>query len=127
MSSACFITPNTFLYIVLFYSTPIIFWLIYKFIFFTLSKAEATLCNPLDRTFIINGVLNNNDFLLFSFTAEISQRVSTFVSESTKSKTIHDESTLLSAIINHLTTTQSASEANAFRLSYDRLVHSVSF
>lgn len=67
---------------------------------------------------------SNDNNLLFTL-AEISQRVSTFVSESTKSKTIHDESTLLSAIINHLTTTQSASEANAFRLSYDRLVHCV--
>lgn len=126
MSNACFINSNGFLYILLFYSTPILFWLIYKIVFYTLCKAEAAICtlSSLKCNSHCHNILNSNESV--SVAAEISQRVSAFVSESAKSKTIHDESTLLSAIIKHLTTTQSASEANAFRTSYDRLVHSVS-
>lgn len=44
MPNDCFII-YTLLHVVLFYSTPIIFWLIYKLIYFLLSKAEAALCN----------------------------------------------------------------------------------
>ena len=66
-------------------------------------------------------------FLIFLviFKAEIFQGVSKYIS-APKNKTLYEESTLLNTIMNHLSTTQSESDVNSFRQSYDRLVHCVS-